>query len=286
MPVAPPYYSEDGADLNFAKQAGNTLGAPLVIGTTDAFGVDIEVNGLKAVKIASGAPVNSLTINGSGQIGMGTVAQARQLHLFGGAFGGSIDAGVIDGMIIEDNITFFGLNFLGPNTSQPGLSFGDPEDTNAGIMQYNHNTDNFEFRVAAGNDTLVIKDVNTGIEVSGGLELSLGKLTQSNGGAVTQITNITTGVTLNTDSGEITTVSATLAAGVDASFNVTNSRVGVDDTVILNTKTYGGTADGIPICNIESVAAGSFVVNIINRGAVALDAVVVMTFVVVGGATS
>ena len=103
-------------------------------------------------------------------------------------------------------------------------------------------------------------------------------------GAVTQITSITTGVTLNKACGVITTVAATLAAGADASFVVTNNQVAVGDIVICHTGTYGGTADGIPICNVEAVAAGSFKVNIRNTGAQALDALLTINFAVIQGA--
>ena len=112
------------------------------------------------------------------------------------------------------------------------------------------------------------------------------KLEQNDGGTVTQITSITTGVTLNTNSGQITTVSSVLATGVDATFTVTNSEVAATDVVIVNTGSYGGTADGIPVCNCSAVAAGSFDINIRNTGAVTLDAVIVINFVVVGGAAS
>lgn len=103
------------------------------------------------------------------------------------------------------------------------------------------------------------------------------------GGAVTQITSITTGVTLNTACGTITTVSSTLAAGVDASFVVTNSAVAATDLVIVNTKSYGGTADGIPVAEVQAVGAGSFTINLRNQGAVTLDAVVVLSFAVIKG---
>ena len=120
--------------------------------------------------------------------------------------------------------------------------------------------------------------------ITGDLNLTAGTLDLQDGGAVTQITSITTGVTLSTHSGAITTVSSTLVAGADATFTVTNTQVGADDLIIVHTKTYGGTADGIPICNVEAVAAGSFDLNIRNTGAVTLDAVVVISFAVIQGA--
>ena len=101
------------------------------------------------------------------------------------------------------------------------------------------------------------------------------------GGTVTQITTITTGVTINKVCGTITTVSSTLATGVDASFVVTNSAVAATDVVVASIKSYGGTADGIPVVAVQATGAGSFTLNIMNNGAVTLDAVIVISFAVI-----
>ncbi len=103
------------------------------------------------------------------------------------------------------------------------------------------------------------------------------------GGIVTQITSTVTAVVLNTVTGAITTFTQTLAAGVDVSFTLTNSAIAAGDLIIIHTKTYGGTADGIPIPKIQSVAAGSCVINLHNQGAVALDAPVVLSFAIIKG---
>jgi hypothetical protein len=122
------------------------------------------------------------------------------------------------------------------------------------------------------------------IEQNGDVTLSdsIGYVT-GQGGAVTQITSATTGVTLNKVCGQITTVALTLAAGVDVSFTLTNSEIAANDVVVVSTKSYGGTADGIPIARVSATAAGSCVINIINTGAVALDALAVISFAVIKG---
>lgn len=101
------------------------------------------------------------------------------------------------------------------------------------------------------------------------------------GGAVTQATSITTGVTLNTVTGQITTVSAATAAGAEDTFTVTNSAVAATDVVPVTT-TYAGA--GLPLVYCSKVAAGSFNVTISNLAAVsALDAALVINFVVLKG---
>jgi len=73
------------------------------------------------------------------------------------------------------------------------------------------------------------------------------------GGAVTQITSRTTGVTLNKTAGAITLVSAAGSATA-ASFTVTNSTVAATDVIILNQKSGTDLYDLM----VTAVAAGSF----------------------------
>lgn len=99
--------------------------------------------------------------------------------------------------------------------------------------------------------------------------------------AVTQGTSTTTTVVGNGVCGTITTFAQTAAAGVDVSFTFTNSAIAANDVVVVSTKSYGGTADGIPIAAVQATAAGSCIINIRNTGAVALDALCVLNFAVI-----
>ena len=73
------------------------------------------------------------------------------------------------------------------------------------------------------------------------------------GGAVTQITSRTTGVTLNKTSGAITLFSAA-GTTTAATFTVTNSTVAATDVIILNQKSGTDLYDLM----VTAVAAGSF----------------------------
>lgn len=81
------------------------------------------------------------------------------------------------------------------------------------------------------------------------------------GGAVTQITSRTTGVTLDRVSGAITLVSAAGSATA-ASFTVTNASVAATDTILLNQKS--GTDKLVLL--VTAVAAGSFQVTFYTTG--------------------
>ena len=95
--------------------------------------------------------------------------------------------------------------------------------------------------------------------------------------AVTQATSITTGVTCNAYSGVITTVSQTVAAGAEADFVVTNSKVAATDNVVVNIKTH--TSAGSFIAAVSAVAAGQFTIRLTNLHASAAgDNVLVLNF--------
>lgn len=104
--------------------------------------------------------------------------------------------------------------------------------------------------------------------------LTVGKAT------VTQITAITTGVTINASAGVITTVSSTLAAGSNAAFKVTNSKV-TSTSVIQLTADDKATA-GWARVNVQDVAAGEFYINVTNIHATnAFNNIVKIHFLVV-----
>lgn len=103
------------------------------------------------------------------------------------------------------------------------------------------------------------------------------------GGAVTQITDATTAVTLDRLTGQITTVALTTAGAAEEIFQVNNAFVAAGDVVALST-TYAG--QGTPMLGVIAVAAGSFKIVITNLSASALNAVCVINFAVIKGATT
>ena len=81
-------------------------------------------------------------------------------------------------------------------------------------------------------------------------------------GAVTQTNNKTTGVTINTPSGQITTANAQLAPSATATFVVTCSAVSTKDVVVISVAS-GGTLGAYDVF-IAAIANGSFTVVIKN----------------------
>lgn len=105
------------------------------------------------------------------------------------------------------------------------------------------------------------------------------------GGAVTQATNRTTGVTLSTVCGAITTHTASLAAGASATFTVTNTSVAIGDVVVVSIRS-GATNKETSVA-VTTVAAGSFQITVHNRHAsTAETGAIVINFAVIKAVSS
>lgn len=115
-------------------------------------------------------------------------------------------------------------------------------------------------------------------------EVSAGKaIGYVSGGAVTQITDKSTGVTLNQAAGQITTTDASLAGGAEVSFTVTNDKVAATDVVAISLQS--GASTGTYIVSVSAVAAGSFDVTLSNVGTTAGEALV-LNYAVIKAAAS
>ena len=81
----------------------------------------------------------------SGNVGIGiTTPDAEpRLHVRKGDAGG-VDSATNSVLTIENNTTAI-LQFLTPNTANQQIRFGDPQDTGAGFIQYNHSANAIQF---------------------------------------------------------------------------------------------------------------------------------------------
>lgn len=87
------------------------------------------------------------------------------------------------------------------------------------------------------------------------------------GSSVTQITNRSTGVTINAISGTITTATTSLAAQASAEFTVTNSSVAIGDIVIVSQQSGSSNVAGVAGVTdlvVVTVANGSFIISVQN----------------------
>lgn len=103
------------------------------------------------------------------------------------------------------------------------------------------------------------------------------------GGTVTQATNKSTGVTLSKASGQITLNNAALGADTTVSFTLTNTLIAATDVLVLN-HSSAGTA-GAYTLNAQC-AAGSASINVRNVTAGSLGEAIVISFVLIKGASA
>lgn len=101
----------------------------------------------------------------------------------------------------------------------------------------------------------------TGAIRSSSATASMGYATGA-GAAVIQLTNRTTGVTIDTPTGKITTDTTSLAAEGTAKFTVTCAAVAIGDTVVVSQQS--GSNSGGTIVHVTTVANGSFQIAVHN----------------------
>ena len=171
-----------------------------------------------------------IRITSTGDVGIGTNSPSAKLNVTG-------TLGAVQVASTGNRIAYTrnGANYIG--TSGAAASLNYEAETHS---FYNGAGTTERLRIDSSGNCLIVS--------SGGLGYGTGS-----GGAVTQATSRTTGVTLNKTNGAITLVSA---AGTTAwqSFTVTNSTVAATDTVIVSQKS--GT--DLYMTHVTAVAAGSF----------------------------
>lgn len=147
----------------------------------------------------------------------------------------------------------------------------------SGDMLFDHQNaaGGMQFRTGSTPTTAISVDVNQNVSfaasalsssASGGIGYKTGA-----GGAVTQATSRTTGVTLNNVSGAITLFAAAPTVGTWVSFTVTNSTVAATDVPHVAFKSGTNTY----VCNVSAVAAGSFQISFMSIAGTSSDSPVI-----------
>jgi len=173
------------------------------------------------------------------------------------------------------------LTFLGNNIYFDGTNYKHKIDGVGHVMTFGALGIPLVFSAAAagtaGNNASLVPmfaiDANGLVAVSsptGGLGYGAGA-----GGAVTQITNKSTGVTLNRPCGQITMSGASLAASTAVSFTLANSLITATDNIDANIQS-GAATGGSYNLTVDAVAAGSCRVSLRNMTAGALAEALVL----------
>lgn len=186
----------------------------------------------------------AMTLNSSGNLGLGYTSYTAAL-----AVSGNVGIGI--------SSADAKLRVVGAGTNPGALRIG----YNGTSVNY-YDADTNIFRNGAATESMRIDSTgNVLVTGSGGLGYGTGS-----GGAVTQATSRTTGVTLNKTNGAITLVSAAGLATYQ-SFTVTNSTVAATDVIHVCQKS--GTDKYIIL--VTNVAAGSFQITFATTGGVTTE---------------
>ena len=139
----------------------------------------------------------------------------------------------------------------------------------------------YEDQNIIGADTVSATTVSgtdiTGADIYASDEIGYAAAAQS---TVTQLTDKSTGVTINASAGRITMSNATLNATTNVAFTMTNNKVSAKDVVIVNVA--GGVASNVTYnCWVSGHTAGSCAFVLRNISAGSLSEAVVLNFAII-----
>jgi len=253
------YISDDGSDRGLyvhtnGKVILNDSGSTLTTG--DATGqLNIQGTTTTAITIGNsgayqGAYDIKTTTSGSGTAG-------AKLQIYGGTAGGGNSAG--------GTLALFGGDATGSgNAGHVDLLAGDsPSGTPGSVLLRTH--------TAGGvGTTAMTVDSNQDVTVNAGSLIITGAtegIVHTNSGTVTQATDHTTGVTLNTTSGIIQLAAVALNAATNAEFTFTNSTIQADSVILLTVQDENTTNNAQLTAAVHTIAGGSCKITIHNPAA-------------------
>lgn len=295
------------ANITFNSSTGVFTSASLVATTADINGGTVDNATIGATTATTG---RFTTIESTGNVGFGSAPSSlNNLSVTGSLTGGTSSNGMRNIPVVQSGVTTLAQYFV-TNGSTAAASF-----TCAALHHYvaiqgtiGASSTVTVQRGFLADSTLTGATTNYGfvgnIAASGtsrynfyaggtapnhftgnttfGAKFGYG-VTAGVGGTVTQATNKSTGVTLNTATGEITMNGAALAAATIVSFTMTNSTIEAADVLILNHVTTG--TRGAYSLNAQC-AAGSAIIYVRNNTAGSLSEAIVIRFAAVRGATA
>jgi hypothetical protein len=134
----------------------------------------------------------------------------------------------------------------------------------------------FEDQNIIGADTVSATTVS-GADIYASDEIGYAATAQS---TVTQLTDKSTGVTINASAGQITMSNAALGATTNVAFTMTNNKISAKDLVIVNVA--GGVASNVTYnCWVSGHTAGSCAFVLRNISAGSLSEAVVLNFAII-----
>ena len=249
---------------------GNLYVGGNIVGNITVTGISLTGN------VTGGNVISTGLVTAVGNITGGNIRTGGIVSATGNITGGNIAGGQLSlsGNVISVlNVTG---NINGGNIKSPGIMSAAGNVTGGNVIT---------------NGALVTpgSTVNSNIDTTGNISADgaggivstgAGKIGYSAGGTVTQATSKSTGVTLNTVTGEITMNAASMSGDSTETFTLTNSSIANTDIMILNQ--VGGGNVGLysfnAVCSAGSASIAVHNMTNTNRG----DAIVIRYAVIKG----
>jgi hypothetical protein len=267
--------------------SGTGVATALKVGTQSVSVDNIQLDG-NTIQATTGSLTLGSSIafasasNARTALGLGTSAtqNSNSVTITGGSISGVTFSGVFTGITSIESGTFTTSNAAAGVTLTGNSLTADGTDTNINIDITPKGT---------GEVNITKVDIDSGSVLA---TTELGYNTGSGaGGSVTQLTSRTTGVTLNTPTGEITLFAAAISGHDADEFTLTNSTIGANDVIMLSVKS--GVASGTRRyyqVHAVTVSAGSCVIAVGNLDNASIPAAgtesPVIQFVVLKGAVT
>lgn len=258
----------DAVNVAFTRARGNGTSPQAVQNNDDL--IDLSFIGYDGSALLAGAGI-SVTVDGT--VSIGKIPTKFTFVVHDGITSGT--AGLRTRAVLN-SAGVWQVNQLGALTgtnitipTNNSLTVGDVRLSQAGLSTVNSNAN----LVLDANGTGSIV-ATSNFEVNGTIGYASGT-----GGTVVQLTDKTTGVTLNKPCGTITLASDSVNSGDERSFTVTNSFIDDTDVVLVSIKS-GGTA-GAYLAQCDQVNNGSFRITITNISNSTLNENLQLNFIIV-----
>ena len=258
--------------------AGNLYVGGNIVGNITVTGISLTGN------VTSGNVVTSGLVTAVGNVTGGNIVTGGQVIATGNISGGnistnqlSLSGNVLSAVNVTGNVTSGNVRSPGIMSAAGNITGGNIITNGALITPGSSVNTNI---VTTGNIT---STGTLGIQSTGSGKVGYGT---GAGGTVTQNTNKSTGVTLNRQSGEITTSNATLNGDASVTFVLTNSTIANTDVMIINHVSGGtlGRYTFTPSCDNGSAAIT--IHNVVGGGGGAEGAALVLRYAVIKGAVA
>ena len=212
---------------------------------------------------------------GSGEGGLGTAAKGwgdvfiTNTTTSSATQGGKLTLTADDGAVMADNHRLGVIEFKGAEDTSNTHSIGarieaicrdawDASNNDAALQFYTTNgtTESKVLTLDADKDATFEGNVVVTSATDG--------IIHTNTGTVTQGTNITTGVTLNTTSGVITTHATAINADENVQFTVTNSVCKTTSVILLSMQDLNTVDHAQLVCATNEINNGNFIITLAN----------------------